>query len=222
VAVDVENKFLVLSAHLPHTGLSLMDYTAVLEEITGFLLSYPKRMVILGGDLNAKLEGATDNELIGPSVPRAHLRPQDRERAGLLVELLVKHDLVASNTWADSNSDSLMVTRGPWDGRGPEAQIDFVLASRALRLALPRERHRPPPGALRVPRHSQREERALREEVRQELGAELLLGADGEGDDEPVERLLGEGSVSAEHHGRGMPTYSAEWGRQGAQRPLVE
>ena len=25
VAVDVENKFLVLSAHLPHTGLSLMD-----------------------------------------------------------------------------------------------------------------------------------------------------------------------------------------------------
>ena len=36
VAVDVEEEFLVISAHLPHIGKSVQEYAATLEEITGF------------------------------------------------------------------------------------------------------------------------------------------------------------------------------------------
>ena len=80
MAVDVEEEYLIVSAHLPHIGKSLQEYASTLEEITGFVLDYPKRKVLLGRDLNAKLAGTTDNVLIGPSVPRGNLRAQERER----------------------------------------------------------------------------------------------------------------------------------------------
>ena len=50
VAVDVEEEYLTISAHLPHIGKSLQEYASTLEEITGFVLDYPKRKVLLGGD----------------------------------------------------------------------------------------------------------------------------------------------------------------------------
>jgi hypothetical protein len=78
LAVDVEEEYLIISAHLPHIGKSLQDYASTLEEISGFVLGYPKRKVLIGGDLNAKLAGTTDNVVIGPSVPRGNLKAQER------------------------------------------------------------------------------------------------------------------------------------------------
>jgi endonuclease/exonuclease/phosphatase family metal-dependent hydrolase len=129
VAVDVDEEYLVISAHLPHIGKSLQEYASTLEEIKGFVSEYPKRKVLLGGDLNVKLAGTTDNVLIGPSVPRANLRAQERERASLIVEFVAKLGLIVANTFANCNHEHLMTTRTNWSGRGTEAQIDFVLAS---------------------------------------------------------------------------------------------
>lgn len=83
MAVDVEEEYLIISAHLPHIGKSLQDYASTLEELSGFVLGYPKRKVLLGGDLNVRLAGTTDNVLIGPSVPREETsgRKRGRERA---------------------------------------------------------------------------------------------------------------------------------------------
>ena len=135
VAVDVEEEFLVISAHLPHIGKSLLEYAATLEEIYGFVTTYAKRKVLLGGDLNVKLAGTTDHVLIGPSVPRGNLRPQERERASLIVEFVAKLGLIVANTFADCNHEHLMTTRSNWSGQGTEEQIDFVLAPANLMLA---------------------------------------------------------------------------------------
>ena len=129
VAVDVDEEYLVIGAHLPHIGKNLQEYASTLEEIKGFVSEYPKRRVLLGGDLNAKLAGTTDNVLIGPSVPRANLRAQERERASLIVEFVARLGLIVANTFANCNHEHLMTTRTNWSGRGTEAQIDFVLAS---------------------------------------------------------------------------------------------
>jgi endonuclease/exonuclease/phosphatase family metal-dependent hydrolase len=135
VAVDVEGEFLVISAHLPHIKMSVQDYNSTLEEIAGFVLGYPKRKILLGGDLNVKLAGTTDNVLIGQSIPHADLTAQERERASLLVEFVAKLGLVVANTFADCYHEELMMTRGNWNGQGAEQQIDFVLASSNLDLA---------------------------------------------------------------------------------------
>ncbi len=135
VAVDVDEEYLVISAHLPHIGKSLQEYASTLAEINGFVSEYAKRKVLLGGDLNVKLAGTTDTVLIGPSVPRAIMRAQERERASLIVEFVTKLGLIVANTFADCNHEHLMTTRTNWSGRGTEAQIDFVLASANMMLA---------------------------------------------------------------------------------------
>ena len=112
---------------MPHRKNTLQDYTSTLEEITGFVLNYPKRKVLLGGDMNAKLAGTTDNVLIGPSIPHAEMTAQERERAGLLVEFVAKLGLVVANSFADCRHEELMMTRGNWNGQGAGQQIDFVL-----------------------------------------------------------------------------------------------
>ena len=135
LAVDVEEEFLVLSAHLPHIGKSLQDFASTLEEIGAFVQSYPKRLVLLGGDLNTKLAGTSDDVHIGPAVPRVNLRAAERVRASMVMEFVTKLGLTVANTFADCTHEHLMATRENWNGQGDAAQIDFVLASSNLHIA---------------------------------------------------------------------------------------
>ena len=48
VAVDVEEEYLIISAHLTHIGKSMQEFASTLEEISAFVLGYPKRKVLLG------------------------------------------------------------------------------------------------------------------------------------------------------------------------------
>ena len=54
-----------------------------------------------------------------------------------MIETVIKLGLVVTNTFADCNLDHehLMVTRRNWNGQGAEEQIDFVLASKCLKMA---------------------------------------------------------------------------------------
>ncbi len=63
-------------------------------------MGYPKRKILLGGDMNVKFAGTTDNALIGPSIPNAEMTAQERERASSLVEFVAKLGFIVANSFA--------------------------------------------------------------------------------------------------------------------------
>ena len=87
-----------LSAHLPHKRANTSDFPNTLAEIDSFLREHGHSSVVLGGDLNVRMFGATDFELVGPSIPRAVQSPAEKERATLLIGFLGKHGLMLCNT----------------------------------------------------------------------------------------------------------------------------
>ena len=133
VAITFNSKTLVISAHLPHCRLPTPEFTETLEEISGLIAMHPKCKVILGMDANAQVAGIDDGRIIGPSVPPAELTARGRERAGLLLEFLARHNLYLANTWANERTAELMVTRIAWD-QTSAGQVDFIAASSSLRL----------------------------------------------------------------------------------------
>lgn len=106
-------------------------FETILMEIQDFVISKPGYGVVLGADLNAKLNGATDFHYIGEQIPRASMTHLEWNRAKAVHGFASALDLVVTNTWMNACAEEELYTRTNWDQSG-SAQIDFVLTSSAL------------------------------------------------------------------------------------------
>ena len=99
-AVTVDEKFLLVSLHLPHKGLDIFEFNACLKELRDFLGSFAQYILLIGMDANTTVQSSIDHIHIGHHVPcRAH-SDLDSERACLLHEFLCENGLYLVNTFA--------------------------------------------------------------------------------------------------------------------------
>ena len=147
VAIDVRQKLLVVSAHLPHRRRPFSEFVELLEELTALFRQYPHRKILFAMDANCRMSGTCDWRVVGPGTPRmAELSATETEHASFLHEFLARHSLYLANTWcADGMDDETdaeqLYTRSSWDEVTQLAQIDFIAASHSLRLDSCRVEH---------------------------------------------------------------------------------
>ena len=135
VAIDVKQKVLVASAHLPLSNRPLSEFMEVLEELSSLLRKYKNRKVLVALDANCRMSGMQDWQVVGPAVPSVNqVAAAEAERASVFHEFLSKHALYLANTWTSEEDPQEVFTRSDWDGVSCLAQIDFLAASNSLKL----------------------------------------------------------------------------------------
>ena len=91
IAVEFGSQFVVVSLHLPHSGIQTEEYVLYLQELDSFLADFPSKRVLLGMDANTRLNCAIDGEHIGHACPSCVLKRDEQFRAALLHEFLGSH-----------------------------------------------------------------------------------------------------------------------------------
>ena len=118
-------KLLVISAHLPHSGYSDVDYQACLNKLGEWIENCPKDTIpFIGGDFNARVgtQYRYDKDSIKAHIGRYGIDDVN-DRGRMLSHFLMEHDLCIPSTFFEKKE------YGTWEAHqsGERHQIDYPI-----------------------------------------------------------------------------------------------